>query len=259
MKKVISIILISTFGILFLNAQFLQQGPPLLGTGFVGPGPEQGTSVALSSDGNTAIIGGPNDGDLNPGATWIFTRTNGVWSQQGSKLVGTGAIDLPQGAFQGRSVSISADGNTSIIGGNYDSNGVGALWVFTRTNGVWSQQGSKLIGTGASGNAYQGISVSLSADGNTAITGGIYDNTNIGAAWVFTRTAGVWSQQGNKLVGANAIGDSYQGISVSISGDGNTAVVGGYEDNFHTGAAWVYSRIGGVWEEMSKLVGTGAF
>jgi hypothetical protein len=54
---------------------------------------------------------------------------------------------------------------------------------------VWSQPGSKFVGTGAVGQAIQGYSVSLSADGNTAILGGYYDNSSAGAAWVFIRSA----------------------------------------------------------------------
>jgi hypothetical protein len=53
-----------------------------------------------------------------------------------------------------------------------DSGGVGAAWVWVRTNGVWSQQGPKLVGSGAVSNASQGGSVAISADGNTAIVGG---------------------------------------------------------------------------------------
>ena len=49
----------------------------------------------------------------------------------------------------------------------------------------FSQQGPKLVGTGAVGSAQQGRAVSLSADGNTAIVGGYGDNSNAGAAWVF--------------------------------------------------------------------------
>ena len=63
----------------------------------------------------------------------------------------------------------------------------GAAWVFTRSGGVWTQQGSKLVGTGAVGTAEQGCSVALSADGNTAIVGGPGDNSGAGAAWVFVQ------------------------------------------------------------------------
>jgi hypothetical protein len=82
----------------------------------VGPA-EQGTGVAISADGNTAVLGGLAD-DNNAGATWIFTRTNGVWSQQGSKLVGTGAIGS---AEQGCAVALSADSNTVVVGGRTDN------------------------------------------------------------------------------------------------------------------------------------------
>jgi hypothetical protein len=237
-----------------------QQGPKLVGTGAIGPDVEQGVSVALSSDGNTAIVGGPNDNPAGGtptsavGATWIFTRSGGVWTQQGPKLVGTDAI----GSGQGYSVSLSADGNTAIVGGFFDNNSLGAAWVFTRSGGgVWSQQGPKLVGAGAIGGAFQGV-VSLSADGNTAIVGGRGDDNNAGATWVFTRSGGVWSQQGPKLVGTGAIGRASQGYSVSISGDASIAIVGGPGDNNQAGAAWVFKNSHGVWgQQGNKLVGTG--
>jgi FG-GAP-like repeat len=228
-------------------------------TGAVGPA-NQGSSVALSADGNTAIVGGPNDnfpgGDWAKGAAWVFTRSGGVWTQQGSKLVGTGAVGA---AGQGRSVALSGDGNTAIVGGSGDNSGIGAAWVFTRSGGTWTQQGAKLVGSGATGAAGQGLSVAVSADGNTAIVGGFGDNSAIGAAWVFTRSGGAWTQQGSKLVGSGAVKSAEQGTSVALSGDGNTAIVGGPIDNYPTGATWVFTRSGGVWTQQgSKLVGTGA-
>jgi hypothetical protein len=230
-----------------------QQGPKLVGTGAVGAA-NQGYSVSLSADGNTAIAGGVQDNDA-AGAAWIWTRSGGVWTQQGSKLVGTGAVG---NAYQGLSVSLSADGNTAIVGGFGDNGDVGAAWVWTRSGNAWTQQGSKLVGSGAVG-AAQGISVSLSADGNTAIVGGAYDNGSAGAAWVWIRSGGVWTQQGPKLVGTGAVGNADQGYSVSLSADGNTAIVGGFGDNGEVGAAWVWTRSGGVWTQQgSKLVGTGA-
>jgi hypothetical protein len=59
---------------------------------------------------------------------------------------------------------------------------------------------------GAVGIARQGHSVALSADGKHAIVGGPYDNSYIGAAWVYSRVGTVWSQRGNKLVGTGASG-----------------------------------------------------
>jgi FG-GAP repeat len=179
-------------------AQFLQQGPKLVGTGAVGNA-GQGYSVALSGDGNTGIFGGPGD-NSGAGTAWISTRSNGVWSQQGAKLVAT---DPGLGPGQGASVALSADGKTVIVGGPGDTNAntgenTGAAWIYTLVNGVWTQQGPKLIGTDLTGYPVsEGASVALSADGNTAIIGGNGDNGSTGAAWIFTRSNGVWRRQGH--------------------------------------------------------------
>src|SRR5580658_8418207 len=58
-----------------------------------------------------------------------------------------------------------------------------------------------------------------------------------------------FTQQGPKLVGNGAVGGAKQGWSVSLSGDGNAAIVGGTSDNSGAGAAWVFSRGGGVWAQ----------
>ncbi len=235
-------------------AQLSQQGPKLVGSGAVGSA-LQGTSVSVSADGTTAIVGGTTDNG-SVGAVWIWTRSGGVWTQQGPKLVGSGAVG---NAGQGQSVSVSADGNTFIVGGNDDNGGAGAAWVWTRSGGIWSQQGPKLVGSGASGNAFQGVSVSVAADGNTAVVGGYQDNGNAGAAWIWTRSGGVWTQQGPKLVGSGAVGKAYQGQAVAVSADGATAIVGGGQDNSAAGAAWIWTRSGGSWTQQGvKLVGADA-
>jgi hypothetical protein len=227
-----------------------QQSPKLVGTGAGSGsfGASQGSSVAISADGNTAIAGAPDDDPdafgSHHGSAWIWTRSGGIWSQQGPKLV---ALDASGAARQGTSVAISADSNTAIIGGRDDNGFVGAAWIWTRNGGVWSQQGPKLVASDSFGTARQGYSVSLSADGNTAIVGGFIDRNNEGGAWIWTRSGGVWTQQGTKLVGSGAVGNAGQGFSVSISGDGNTAIVGGPGDNTgptgdRVGAAWVFAQ-----------------
>ena len=233
-----------------------QQGDKLVGSGVVGTGAQQGRSVALSGDGNTALIGGPSDNG-DSGAVWVFIRIGAEWKQQGTKLVGSGAIGPAQ---QGSSVALSSDGNTAIVSGGSDDAGMGAAWVFTRMDGVWTQQGTKLVGSGAIRGASEGLSaVALSGDGNTALAGANGDNFFTGAAWVFTRAGGIWTQQGDKLVGSDAVGQPGLGTSVALSRDGNTALAGGYADNGGVGAAWVFTRAGDVWTQQGeKLVGSGA-
>jgi uncharacterized protein (TIGR03437 family) len=203
---------------------------------------QAGTSVALSADGNTAIIGGPGAGD---GASWVFVRDHGSWVQQ-AKLVGSGVVNSSTAIAQGFSVAVSADGNTAAVGGPGDNSAAGAVWIFTRTVGNWSQQGPKLVGSGASGTYFlgnrQGTAVSLSGDGNTLIAGAPNDGDAAGAVWIFTRSSGVWSQAGPKLAGNTGV---EQGASVAISGDGQTAIIGKPGDV--TASNWAFTKVGGSW------------
>jgi hypothetical protein len=203
------------------NGVWTQQGSKLV----VNPAFSQeiGASVALSADGNTALVGGPGDIREVKGGAWIFTRSGGIWTQQG-ELSGNTVGDAHTNIHQGWSVALSADGKTAIEGAYNDDMFAGAAWVFP-LNGVGTQQ--KLVGTGAVGQAEQGWSVSLSGDGNTATVGGLQDGSGTGAVWVYTRSNGVWTQQGSKLVGPGSVGNAGQGQSVALSGDSNTAIIGG--------------------------------
>jgi hypothetical protein len=85
-------------------------------------------------------------------------------------------------------VGLSGDGNTAIVGGYGDNNFIGAAWIFTRSGRAWTQQGYKLVGSGAIGGAIrQGESVAISGDSSTAIVGGVYDDMGVGAVWIFTQ------------------------------------------------------------------------
>ena len=217
--------------------QFNQQGSLLVGTGAEGAA-EQGASVALSGNGNTAAIGGPND-NLTDGAVWIFTRSNGVWTQQ-AKLQATGSVGFPG---LGMSVALSSDGNTLLAGGPNDNGFIGAVWVFTQSGGVWTQQ-AKLTPTGNIGSADFGTAVALSSDGNTALVGGPENNAGVGAAWLYTRSGSVWTQQ-TELTVTDNIGVAFLSTSVALSGDAMIAVAGGPHDNAGVGAAWVFTQSGG--------------
>ena len=213
--------------------------------------------MALSSDGNTAIVGGGEV--LSVGAVWIYTRTAGVWTQQTAIIPG----DVSGSAQIGKSVAISADGNTVAFGGPGDSSSAGATWVYTQSGGSWTEK-AKLVGSGASSGAEQGYAVALSGDGSTLLSGGIGDNNVEGAVWVFVQNSGTWSQQA-KLVGSNGQSNQGQGFSVALSSDGNTAIFGGpsYDTSYDgvtvfTGSAYVFTRSGVTWSQNSgPLIGTG--
>ncbi len=239
----------------------------------VGSAERQGFSVAVSADGDIAIIGAPFD-NSGAGAAWVFARNGATWTQRqkltAGDATGCSQTDLSACPQFGWSVALSADGNTAIVGGPGDNNSSGAAWVFTQSKGVWSKPGVKLIGTDAIGAAEQGYSVALSANGTTAIIGGWADNSALGAAWVFRWNGTKWNQLGAKIVGTGttATNSIYQGFSVALSGDGSVAIVGGPDDGIvigpapdyavrdpPIGAAWVFTWSDGVWVQETKLVG----
>jgi hypothetical protein len=226
------------------GSTWTQQGPKLVAsdaTGIAG----LGYSVAISADGNTAIAAGVFDNNY-AGSTWIFVRSGSTWTQQGPKLADIGAD----------AVALSADGNTAIVGNWEDNGGVGALRVFTRSGTTWTQQGEKLVAAFGNRAPGLGLSVAVSADGNTVIAGGLFDQ----AAWIFTRSGTTWTQQGGKLTPSDASGSSTQfGQAVALSADGNTAAVGADHDDNLRGAVWIFTRSGSTWTQQGpKLVGTGA-
>jgi len=196
-----------------------------------------GVSVALSADGNTALIGGFP-------ATWVFTRAGASWVQQ-AKL-------LPEGSLAaGSSVALSTDGNMALIG----SPELLTAWVFTRSGSAWTQ--SEILSGGQFHEGFFGSSVALSSDGNTALVGepplpeteGL-----VGCAWVFTRTGSTWTP-GTKLSSA-ALGTTEFGSSVVLSGDGNMALIGSGGDDNGRGAAWAFRRVGSSWiEQTPQLTG----
>lgn len=256
LKQLAAILLTVFLSIATWGQTFVQQGSKLVANDAANFS-TLGRSVALSADGNTAVLGGYGD-DNGKGAAWVYSRSNGVWSQQGTKLVGVGAIGA---SGQGQCVDISSDGNTIVVGGFRDNNGLGAVWVYKHINGTWVQEGQKLVGSGSASRAYQGYGVAISGDGNTIISGGYLDNLNAqGAAWIFTYQNGVWVQQGNKLTGTtSSVTFSSQAASVGLSYDGNTAIIGGSNDNNATGGAWIFKRNGNAWTQQgNKLVGTGS-
>jgi len=230
------------------GATWAQQGAKLTGGGEESGEGEFGWSVALSAVGDTALIGGRKDGG-GAGAAWVFTRTGSgtgaSWAQQGAKLTG-GAEESGEGEL-GQSVALSAEGDTALIGAYHDDSGAGAAWVFTRTGSgagtSWVQQGAKLTGGGEVGRGYFGDAVAITPDGDTALIGGVRDDEQRGAAWLFARTGSTWAQQGEKLTGGSEeSGDGEFGWSVALSADGDTALAGGVRDGNWAGAVWVFGN-----------------
>ncbi|MFL5912643.1 MAG: hypothetical protein ACJ768_19010 [Gaiellaceae bacterium] len=211
----------------------VQQGPKLT-AGETSGFPGFGWSVALSSDGDTALIGGET-------AAWVLTRAGSTWTQQ-AKLTGDFGGDA----------ALSSDGNIALIGGPGDNGNAGAAWVFTRSGSTWTQQGPKLTGDGEIGAGGFGTTVALSAAGTDALIGAPNDNGDTGAAWAFRLSGSSVTQQ--RLTGAGEVGAAKFGYGVALTADGGTALIGGFADDDNKGAAWTFTRSGSTWTQQgSKL------
>ena len=212
-----------------------------------------GTSVWI--EGNTAVVGAPDEDGVEDGmgAAYVFTRQGAAWIQE-AMLV---ASDPGQGGKFGYDVGLSGD--TIVVGApNADQTpipGPGAAYVFVRTRDGWVQQAKLSAPDGKTDDAF-GFAVSISGDtvvvgANDGTTG---PGTTAGAAYVFTRAGGTWSEQA-KLTPADGLPDDNFGYSVVVSGD--TAVVGVRGDDIGAavdqGSARVYTRHGAIWTEQATL------
>jgi len=228
---------------------FVRQGAPLRGREATGEA-YFGACVALSADGDTALVGASN-----ADAAFVFTRAGAGWRQAGGELTGSEAPEK-----FGASVALSAGGDTALVGAPYEGteNGefAGGAWIFTRSGSGWVRSGPPLQAPPGeeADEGHFGVSVALSADGGTALVGAESDDGERGSAWVFARTASGWMPQA-RLTGGGESGAGAFGRSVALSADGDTALIGGPNDHRYAGATWVFARTGTSWaQEGPKLV-----
>lgn len=252
--------------VLFLKREdsgWLQQGPAFAPS-HTGDA-RIGLSVAVSGDGNTAVVGAPGDADYH-GSAWILTRSNGVWSQAGPALLPADPQPQPININFGYSVDISSDGSTVAISSYGDDYGYGAVRIYVRSGNSWMQQGLKLRPSSEilnPDNSYSwfGSSVALSANGSTLLAGAENDNSGRGAAWAFIRNGSTWSQQGGKLTPMDGSGAGRFGQSLALSASGDQALIGAPADAGGLGAVWSFARSAATWAQQgAKLtpVNTGA-
>lgn len=261
-------------------------------------GDQFGASVAISGDtivvgavgensNSTTINAGQGDNSANDaGAAYVFVRSGTTWTQQAYlKASNAGTLD----AF-GWSVAI--DGDTVLVGANSeDSNSTtinsgqsdnsapnaGAAYVFSRSGSTWSQQAYLKAFNAELGDTF-GQSVAVSGD--TAVVGANNEDSNsatinsgqgnnaapsAGAAYVFVRSGGVWSQQAY-LKAFNT--DPLDVFGTAVDVWGNTVVVGatgeaststtinsgqGNNGAANAGAAYVFVRSGVNWTQQAYL------
>lgn len=222
-----------------------------------------GNSVAISNDGTIALIGSYLDKgstDYQAGSVYVFVKSNSGWNQQ-TKIM---PDDNNRVQFFGSSIAMTGDGTAAVIGAtltiNSDDEELGATYVFSNTNQGWMQE-TKLTAnnpdTGSNSNEF-GFSVDISEDGETVVTGAPHGPSGVnlaGRAYTFVKEQGEWRQQDEYY--ASDTNRAYQfGNSVSVTDNGNTAVIGAFHNDDPrelAGSAYVFSNTSGEWTQQHKF------
>ena len=209
-----------------------------LGSDIDGSTGDEINSCSLSADGYTVVFGSKIGQYVR-----VYRYSSGSWTQLGSTITdsGSGTTEF------GWNVSISADGNTFIVGasesaGDNNDGQFASVYRYNSTNGwVLSQ---KFTGTRAFGHG-----VDITPDGNTVVisacpyqlgTSGIF----YAEIHTYDTSTSTWSQKGSDIVDSR---DS--GYSVSISSDGNTFALGG---GYHY--AKVYRYANSSWSQLGSTI-----
>jgi hypothetical protein len=273
-----------------------------------------GDSVSISGDGNTIAIGAPHEASsaggvnsnqndnssYNAGAVYVYTRNGNNWAQQAYIK----PAHAQMSAEFGHVVALSGDGNTLAVSAFFESSATkgingdpkdasipqaGAVYVFTRANGRWTQQAYiKASNTGEAGEGDNfgdgdqfGFALAISDDGNTVAVGATAEDSNAtgvngnqadnsmqsaGAVYVYTRSGSTWSQQAYLKASNTAQGMQF-GYGVSLSADGNTLAVGGFDEagasreingpqtrgRTGSGAVYILTRAGTTWTQQAYI------
>jgi len=200
---------------------------------------------AVVFQGDTAIVGAYGATVNNfayQGTAYVFTRSNGTWSQA-QKLAPDDGTDFNYFGY-----SVALDGTTAFIGADL----LGAVYVFQQAGGTWAQS-QKLTGSDEGVGDIFGYSVAI--QGSTAFIGSYGNNGYQGAVYVFTESGGTWTET-QKLTADDGLPNTYFGYAIAVSG--STLIVGAWGTNPDgddtRGAAYVFTESNGTWSQAQELV-----
>jgi hypothetical protein len=198
-------------------------------------------SNAVAVSGSTAVVGAELS-NSETGAAYVFVRSGTAWSQQAE--------------FQGRrrrhdrllGDAVAVSGSTAVVGAEDTNSLTGAAYVFVRSGTAWSQQAELTASDGVAGDTFGG---STAVSGSTAVVSAPTKNGRTGAAYVFVRSRGKWSQKTELTANNATAGDQLFGATVVISG--STVLLAAPFKNHKAGAAYVFVRSRGKWSQQAEL------
>ena len=213
---------------------------------------------SISLDGDRLLVGAHTTGGngTNSGSAYVFDLVSNVWTET-QILTST---DAAAGDLFGFSVSLNS--NSAVIGaiGNDDSGqSSGSIYIFEYT-ASWNEV-VKLVASDASAGDLFGYS--LSSTSTTVLVGAPNDSdsfNNAGAAYVFNKTGGIWSQS-NKIVSADL--GSQDGFGTAVSLNSNMALISAFREDangqFNSGAVYLFDQVNNSsWSQIAKITAADA-
>jgi hypothetical protein len=228
-----------------------------------GPGDRFGGTAVISGNNSYIAVGadGYDDVASNAGAIYVFNKSGSNWTQQQIVTPAELSSSDAYAARGNRSIAINPAG-TYLIGGSINEDGgpgdpidkAGAAYIFTRSGSTWTEQ-AILRASDAGVDNYFGKEVGISDEGDYAIVSADYNNSQIGAAYVFTRSGSTWTQQAKLTPSDGFTGNpgSKLGMSLSMNSDATYACFGS-----NNAAAYVFTRSGSTWTQQQKITTTDA-
>jgi len=214
-------------------------------------------TLAFTPDASRIIVCDATDdtgtGGSNSGSGYVYSRSGTSWTQEAILNTHTDSTALQAG----RSCDISTNGDYILIGGKFSQGApyeyAGAIYVWTRSGTSWSFQ-TVIHASDKDTNDYFGTFVGLSADATVAAIGAQGENSNVGAAYIFTRSGSTWSQQAKITASDGAGGDGF-GKQGDMSTDGKYVVVGTHNSE----SAYVFENTSGsTWTQRQILTSSDA-
>ncbi len=207
-----------------------------------------GSSVAISSNGNTVAIGAPqfSRNTQDPGYARIFAFSDGGWTQIGSDIVGIEPDD-----WHGATLSLSENGRVIAVGAPNASEGhtrSGQVRLYQFDGSEWMQMGAPITGSRRFGRA--GADLSLSGDGTTLA---ISDDDSVK---MFRHNGATWTQVGETM----EITRFYSTVSddrLSLNYSGDVLAIGapqGAENGIYSGDVQVHRLVGSNWIQVGQLI-----
>ncbi len=195
---------------------------------------ELGYAVAL--DGDRVAAGSLGSEDAAEGAIHVFEREGDRWVRA-ARVQAPGVDPYEQHFF-----ALDLDGDTLLA----SATPLG-VHVFQLRGSTWVEQAVLPHSPG------EDFGYSVALEGDTAVVGAPWADSEAGAVYVFTRRGSAWSQEA-RLTASDAAADDRFGFSVSL--DGARLAVGAIHGDGaepDTGVAYVFDRSGTVWSEAARL------